>query len=100
MVCTATERRNPEKVRFSRTTSEIVSISFGPYNNGPLVTGMKDNKVIIWDSSYGEILKALDGCAGSVNDIVVEPNCHAWSVDDNGNNSMATRRTREPTIVP
>eukprot|EP00944_MAST-04C_sp_MAST-4C-sp1_P004136 g4136.t1 len=94
--------RSPEKrLDFQGTTSEIVSISFGPYNNGPLVTGMKDNKVIIWDSSYGEILKALDGCAGSVNDIVVEPNCHAWSVDDNGE-IIAWRLDGqgEPTIVP
>ena len=75
----------PEKrLDFKPTNSEIVSISFGPYNNGPLVTGMKDNKMIIWDSSYGEILKSLDGCSGTVNDIVVEPNCHAWSVDDYG----------------
>ena len=56
------------------------------YNNKDYVLEQLSDtmKEKIMYSSYGEILKSLDGCGGTVNDIVVEPNCHAWSVDDFG----------------
>ena len=83
-----------KRMEFKPSPSPILSIGFGPYNNGPLVTGTEGGNLLIWDSVKGSIQQTLGGPTGPVRDICVEPNAHAWTVSDceSGNgNIMAWR---------
>ena len=83
-----------KRLEFAPSPSPILSIGFGPYNNGPLITGTEAGKLLIWDSVKGSIQQTLGGPTGPLRDICVEPNAHAWTVSEseNGNGEIMAWR--------
>ena len=82
------------RMSFKPAPSAIKTIAFGPYNNGPLITGTESGTLLVWDSARGTIQQTLSGPTGCINGIIVEPNAHAWTIADDGNgdgNIMAWR---------